>query len=123
MLTVNAAKEENPTAGECGKNVFENSDEDRVPYVIIFSLPEEEHLLLRQINAINNFAIYSENGSSRIDLIAIPTNANFIHQEDEITMSVTSTFLRDYIKAMVTEVPIEYTEDDNSFDIVDTEEE
>lgn len=31
-----------------GKNVFENSDESRTPYVIIFALPEEQHLLLRK---------------------------------------------------------------------------
>ena len=35
-----------------GKNVFEGGDETRIPYVIIFSLPEEQHLLLRKINAI-----------------------------------------------------------------------
>jgi Flp pilus assembly protein CpaB len=32
-----------------GKNVFENSEELRVPTVVIFSLPEDQHLMLRNI--------------------------------------------------------------------------
>ena len=89
-----------------GKNVFENSDETRIPYVIIFSLPEEQHLLLRKINAINNYSIYSGNsGFSRIDIIPVPTTANFENSDEQITSNVTSQYLQDYILNMAATVP------------------
>lgn len=89
-----------------GKNVFENSEESRVPYVIIFSLPEEQHLLLRNINAINNYSVYSGNsGYSRIDIIPVPTTSNFGNSEEQITSNVTSKYLQDYVLAMAATVP------------------
>lgn len=89
-----------------GKNVFENSEESRVPYVIIFSLPEEQHLLLRNINAINNYSVYSGNsGYSRIDIIPVPTTSNFGNSDEQITSNVTSKYLQDYVLAMAATVP------------------
>lgn len=99
-----------------GKNVFENSDESRVPYVIIFSLPEDQHLLLRKINAINNYSVYASNtGYSRIDIIPIPTNTNFGGSNEQITSNVTSQYLKDYVLDMAATVPEDIpTVDQNS---------
>lgn len=89
-----------------GKNVFENSDESRTPYVIIFALPEEQHLLLRKINAINSYSVYATNpGYSKIDIIPVPTAASFDGSEKDIKPNVTSQYLKDYILNMAATVP------------------
>jgi len=89
-----------------GKNVFENSDETRVPHVIIFSLPEEQHLLLRKINAINSYSVYAtSSGYSRIDIIPVPTTANFEGSNEQITSNVSSMYLRNYVLNMAATVP------------------
>lgn len=81
-----------------GKNVFDDSEESRVPYVIMFSLPEEQHLLMRDINAINNYSISSgDSGFSRIEIIPVPTTSFFKDGEQEIKSTVSSDFLKDYI--------------------------
>lgn len=99
-----------------GQNVFENSEESRIPYVIIFSLPEEQHLLLRKINAINSYSIYAENSSfSRIEIIPVPTTANFGNSNEQITSNVSSQYLKDYVLSMAATVP----EDVPSVDIND----
>ena len=91
-----------------GKNVFEGGDESRVPYVIIFSLPEELHLLLRKINAINNYSIANENGGfSRIDIIPVPTNVNINNRDNEIVSEVSSQYLREYVLNLSAELPDE----------------
>ena len=81
-----------------GKNVFDDSEESRVPYVVMFSLPEEQHLLMRDINAINNYSISSgDSGFSRIEIIPVPTTSFFKDGEQEIKSTVSSDFLKDYI--------------------------
>lgn len=89
-----------------GKNVFENSEEQRIPYVVIFSLPEEQHLLLRNVGAINSYSVYNASaGSSRMDIIPVPTTANYDGTGENITSNVSSQYLKDYIMEMVSEVP------------------
>jgi len=84
-----------------GKNVFENSEELRVPTVVIFSLPEEQHLMLRNIDAINTYAISASNSTySRIQIIPVPTNANFENSDEQIVSTVTSRQLKEYISNM-----------------------
>lgn len=96
-----------------GKNVFENSDEARVPYVIIFALPEEQHLLLRKINAINNYSVYSgESGFSRIEIIPVPRAYNPNDSNTELTPNVTSQYLEDYILNMASTIPEDVPEID-----------
>lgn len=98
-----------------GKNVFENSDESRTPYVIIFALPEEQHLLLRKINAINSYSVYATNpGYSKIDIIPIPTAANFDGSEKDIKPNVTSQYLKDYILNMAATVPEDVITENNA---------
>ena len=63
-----------------GLNVFEDSTDARTPHVIIFSLPEEYHLLLRKINAINSYSIASaESKFSRIEIIPVPGACAFVN--------------------------------------------
>lgn len=98
-----------------GKNVFENSDESRTPYVIIFALPEEQHLLLRKINAINSYSVYATNpGYSKIDIIPVPTAANFDGSEKDIKPNVTSQYLKDYILNMAATVPEDVINENNA---------
>ena len=91
-----------------GKNVFEGGDETRIPYVIIFSLPEEQHLLLRKINAINNYSIANENGGfARIDITPVPTNVNINNRDNEIVSEVSSQYLSEYVLNLAAELPDE----------------
>ena len=91
-----------------GKNVFEGGDTSRVPYVIIFSLPEEQHLLLRKVNAINNFSVANENGGfSRIEITPVPTNVNIDNRTDELVSEVSSEYLKEYILNMAASLPEE----------------
>lgn len=91
-----------------GKNVFDDSNESRVPYVIMFSLPESQHLLLRRINAINNYSISSGSSSySRIDVIPVPTTAYFKDGDEEVKPSVASSYLEEMILQLSEEIPID----------------
>ena len=91
-----------------GKNVFEGGDTSRVPYVIIFSLPEDQHLLLRKVNAINNFSVANENGGfSRIEITPVPTNVNIDNRTDELVSEVSSEYLKEYILNMAASLPEE----------------
>ncbi len=99
-----------------GKNVFDSNDESRVPYVIIFALPEEEHLLMRKINAINNYSIASGTSSfSRIDVIPVPVNTNLKQDDKEIKTEVSSNFLRERILARALPIPDEALANDTNF--------
>jgi len=102
-----------------GKNVFEDSDESRVPYVIIFSLPEEQHLLLRKINAINSYSVYSS-GSSRIDVKPVPTTVNFGDGTGEIASNVSSQYLKSYVLKMSSTIPEDLA--DENIDLKDDKE-
>lgn len=89
-----------------GRNVFDDSEDSRVPYVIMFSLPEDQHLLMRDINAINNYSISSgTSGFSRIDVIPVPTKAYFKDGDKEIQSTVSSQYLKDHILNMAAIIP------------------
>lgn len=85
-----------------GKNVFEDSTEQRTPYVLIFSLPEEQHLLMRKIDAINDFSVTSESGSfARMEIIPVPTTVNFTTTDEKIERNIISSeYLESYILDM-----------------------
>ena len=61
-----------------GRHVFEKSDEARTPAYMMFSLPEEMHLLFRK-------AIYLEN-SYGVDLILVP-NTQELTEKDAVYVS------------------------------------
>lgn len=91
-----------------GKNVFEGGEEGRIPYVIIFALPEDQHLLLRKVNAINNFSVANETGGfARIDIIPVPTNVSINNRDDEVVSEVSSTYLKEYVLKLAAELPDE----------------
>lgn len=92
-----------------GQNVFDDSESSRIPYVLIFSLPEEQHLLMRDINAINNYSISASgsSGFSRIEIIPVPTNAYYKDGDEEIKPTVSSQYLKDYILNLAAEIPVD----------------
>ena len=93
-----------------GLNVFDDSEDSRTPYIIMFSVPQEQHLLLRDIEAINEFSISSgSSGYSRIDLIPIPTTDFYKDGDKEIQSTVSSQYLKEYILNMATEIPEDVT--------------
>ena len=75
-----------------GLNVFENSDERRVPSIVQFAIPDEQFLLLKRIDTINNFGI-----DSRITLIPVPNDQKYKNPDGEVTPEVDSKYLEDYI--------------------------
>ena len=79
-----------------GKNVFENTDETRTPAVIIFSVPEETHLLLRKAAYIGKLS-----GYSNIDIIPVPKTKK--GASTETTQQITSTISSSYIKKFIEE--------------------
>ena len=89
-----------------GQNVFGDSQDSRVPYVIMFSLPEEQHLLMRDINAINNYSISAaDSGFSRIEVIPIPTTEVYKEGDKEIKSTVSSQYLKEYILNLAADIP------------------
>jgi hypothetical protein len=98
-----------------GQNVFENSEESRTPYVIMFSLPESQHLLLRKITAINNYSISAEgSGFSRIEVIPIPTTAYAKDEGEQVEPEIASDYLENYILDLAATIP----ENENNVDFV-----
>lgn len=90
-----------------GLNVFDDSEQSRTPYVILFALPEEQHLLLRKINAINNYSIAQEGGSgfARIEIIPVPTTAYYKNEDEDTPAVVSSTYLKDFILDLAATIP------------------
>ena len=85
----------------------------------MFSVPEDQHLLLRDINAINNYSISSgSTGFSRIDVIPVPTKAYFKDGDKEIQSTVSSQFLKDYILNMAAIIPEDVTVPTNTTNVI-----
>lgn len=70
-----------------GRDVFENTDENRTPAYLLFALPDELHILMRK-------AVYIS--SNAIVLIPIP-HGGTITSEGEIRVSI--EYLREFINA------------------------
>lgn len=73
-----------------GRHVFENSEEKRTPSIIIFSVPEDVHILLRK-------SLYL--GSERevaAELIPVPSTQSYSTEPGELRM--TSQYLRTFIE-------------------------
>jgi Flp pilus assembly protein CpaB len=70
-----------------GQNVFENSAETRTPAYMMFSLPEETHILFRKAMYLS-----SQYG---VELILVPSNVELEKDEDEVYVS--STEIEQYI--------------------------
>ncbi len=88
-----------------GRNVFDDSQQSNSPYVILFSLPEEQHLLMRKISAINAYSISGTSGFSRIDVIPVPTTAYFKEGDKKVPSTIASEFLQEHILNLAETIP------------------
>ena len=77
-----------------GRNVFESTEEDRVPAYVFFAVDPDVHLLLRKCMYLSSISV---------ELIPVPNTIDFTKEEGETT--VTSQYLVDYINAMTAFVP------------------
>jgi len=73
-----------------GQHVFENSEEERVPSIIIFALPEDLHLLLRKATYLANIREISA------ELIPVPSTQSYSTEPG--TLRLTSTALKNFIE-------------------------
>lgn len=73
-----------------GRNVFENSDEQRTPSIILFAVPEEMHLLLRQIEYLKS------DRSVSAELLPVPSTESYSAEPG--TVKLASTELKTYIE-------------------------
>lgn len=100
-----------------GLNVFETSDEARVPATIIFSVKEDIHLLLRKAATIGNLS-----DEYKIDIIPVPNTTGFDgNTEEGVTTKVSSEYLKDFIEEKSLYIPedeiienTDPTDDENS---------
>lgn len=94
-----------------GKNVFDNTDETRTPAMLIFSVPEEYHLLLRKAAYIGNIREYE-----KIDIIPIPKTTKGSKENDEkITTTISSSYIKQFIEERSAFIPLDELENnDNS---------
>ena len=70
-----------------GKNVFESTEEDRVPAYLYFSLPEAKYLLFSALNYIE---------TNDIEVVIVPNTAKF-DAKDPTATEVTSDYLYDFV--------------------------
>lgn len=80
-----------------GRHVFENSDEERTPAIIIFAVPEDIHLLLRLAESLSNVKAISA------QLIPVPTTESYSAEPGAIKL--TSTSLKNFIELYVGSIP------------------
>lgn len=73
-----------------GRHVFENSEEERTPSIIIFAVPEDIHVLLRKASYLANVREVSA------ELIPVPTTESYSSEPG--TIRLTSTSLKNFIE-------------------------
>ena len=81
-----------------GKNVFENTEEERTPAFLYFSLPEAKYLLFTSLNYIKEY-----DGASRIEIVIVPNTAKFDAQ-DPLATEVTSDYLYKYVLDRISQI-------------------
>ncbi len=95
-----------------GRDVFENTEENRTPTTFIFSVDEDLHLLLRKANYLS---------SNAVELIPVPVTESVSDEDYEGTVEITSSYLRNFIESKTIDVPEDQLPDDNTPDIQTTE--
>lgn len=73
-----------------GRHVFENTEEDRTPAMIIFAVPEEIHLLLRKATYLSNIKEIAA------EIIPVPTTESYSAEPG--TVSIANTALKNFIE-------------------------
>lgn len=79
-----------------GKDVFENTEEDRTPTTLIFGVNENLHLLLRKANYL------TEND---VSLIPVPVIKSISDEDYRGSIQVTSSYLKEFIESKTADVP------------------
>ncbi|MBQ9853630.1 MAG: hypothetical protein IJO57_01185 [Bacilli bacterium] len=82
-----------------GRDVFENTQENRTPATLIFGVSEDLHLLLRKAHYLSQYSV---------DLIPVPVVQSVSDEDYKGSIEVTSSYLRSFIE----ERTINITEDD-----------
>ena len=80
-----------------GRHVFENSEEERTPAIIIFAVPEDIHILLRNVVELSNVKTIST------ELIPVPTTESYSAEPGALRL--TSTALKTFIELNVGLIP------------------
>ena len=80
-----------------GRHVFENSDEDRTPAIIIFAVPADMHLLLRNVVELSNVRTIAT------ELIPVPSTESYSSEPGALRL--TSTALKTFIELNVGLIP------------------
>jgi len=70
-----------------GRNVFDNTDEDRTPAYMMFSLPEEDHILFRKATYLS-----SQYG---VELILVPSS---VVLEEDADVILSSDEIKEFIE-------------------------
>lgn len=79
-----------------GKDVFENTEENRTPSTLIFSVDEDLHLLLRKANYLT---------SNNVSLIPVPVTESVSDDDYKGSIEITSSYLREFIESRTANVP------------------
>ena len=74
-----------------GKNVFENSEEERTPSFVYFSLPEAKYLLFSSLSYFQQYLADRE-----IEIVIVPNTVKF-ETTDPLATEVTSNYLYDFV--------------------------
>lgn len=70
-----------------GNNVFENTEEERTPAYMYFSLPEAKYLLFTSLNYIE---------TNEVEVVLVPNTVTFV-AEEPMAVKVTSDYLYDFV--------------------------
>lgn len=76
-----------------GKNVFEDSEEERTPEFLYFSLPEAKYLLYSGMNYISGI---ETDDDAAIEIVVVPNTVKF-DAEEPLATEVTSEYLYKYV--------------------------
>lgn len=74
-----------------GQHVFENSEKERTPAIIIFALPDDINLLLRKASYLRNVKNISA------EIIPVPTTESYSAEPGALKLS--STYLKSFIES------------------------
>lgn len=101
-----------------GTNVFESTEQKLTPATIIFSLPEEQHLLLRKASYIGNISGYED-----IQIIPLPKVTKGSNENDtKITTTISSSYIKDFIEQRSIYIPLDQLETEENNDLTTNEE-
>lgn len=88
-----------------GRDVFENTAENRTPSTLIFGVSEELHLLLRKANYLSQYSV---------DLIPVPVVASVSDEDYKGSIEVTSSYLKTFIEERTIDVPLDQLPENNT---------